>query len=176
MKDSDLPTDTAEFIDYWAKQGAAESSSPYLLGDWVRVKQADDENAAIVEGVLLRENGVEAELGNEVGVPTEGGRELPGLWIWVKAADLEKAKFVLWQWRLRVNTPPALRGCPKCGSTEIYRPRRFTPPQWFLGALFPPLLVVMVWEGFRPRNRCYRCNFRWPKNEPGHGFSVIFKE
>jgi hypothetical protein len=174
MSTNELPADSAEFIEYWRKQEATDSS-PYIHGDWVRVKQASDENQAIVEGVILRENGIAAELGDEAGVPIEGGRELPGLWIWVRGADLEKAKWVLWQWRMRVHTPPALRGCPKCGSTEIYHYRRFTIPQWFLGAVFPPVLCVMIWETIFPGNSCYRCGYRWRKRKNGRGFSVIFK-
>lgn len=176
-KIEDAPAEkTAEFMEFWARQEEAAPSSPYLPGDWVRVKQAKDENAAIVEGILLRENGVSAEIGDEKGVPVEGGRDLPGLWIWVRAAHLEKAKWVLWQWHLRVNLPKPRTGCPKCGCDEVYRRQRFSGANWTLGLIFPPLLVIMLWEMIRPGNRCYRCGYQWRKKRRARGFPVIMKE
>jgi hypothetical protein len=137
---------------------------------WVVVAEAVDENEAMVSIAYLRENRVDATRGGCNGVLPDGEREdVPGVWIWARTAMAEQAKTLLAQWQ----TPPALKGCPNCGSTEIYRNKKVTIYEWVFGWFHLPTLTRMIGEGFQPRHECFRCGFRWSPAKPWRAFPVI---
>ena len=139
---------------------STERVPPEPPGPWLLLKKARDEMALSSKPIFFAKRAFisarTSTLDFELHDPSQ-----PCFWIWVRPM-IWSARLVMWQWEYRINTPPALAGCPKCGSTEIYWNQRIRLMHWLFGLVMPTLLWRVICDSLQPKNVCYRCNHRWP--------------